>query len=156
MKVESVKVDTAALRTGIVSRLYGAARERQGIVVWAHGDSELLLRPERTTLTLGAGWLVVAVEVESDQTGPQTLRLVFGLGREEQADGLRVATTLGVKDPSGLLSHWGPALQEAIWAGILDAIEAGSGTLDKARVWAVQGIAADDKTVNVRFATGGV
>lgn len=156
MKSESVKVDATTLRNSIATRLYGGARERQGVVVWAQGDSELLVRPDSTKLTLGGGWLVVAVDVESDQTGPQTLRLVFAFGREKEADGLRVATTLGVKDPSGLLSHWGPALQEAVWSGILDAIEAGSGTLDKRLVWAAQGIAADEKTVNIRFATGGV
>jgi hypothetical protein len=156
MRSETLGIEAEALRLSIVGRLYGDARERRGVAVWTDAGSELLLRPDRTSLLLGGGWMMVAIPVETDQTGAQTLRLVYALGTEKEADGLRVASTLDVKDPSGLLSHWGPQLQTAVWAGLLDAVEAAAAGLDKRQAWAAQGISADDKRVNVRFATGGV
>jgi len=155
MQVQTVRISNEDLQRGVAASLYGTSRVRQGAVVWSDGGSELAVYPSTCAVRLGAGWMVVAVDAETDQTGRVTLQLVFAIGKAGESDGLRVASALAVADPSGLLSHWGPDLLQGAWSGVLDAIESSSGALDAQKQWVPQGLSADDQNVAVRFATGG-
>lgn len=151
MQVESIAVTSDSVRNAIRGRLYGKAQSRGESVVWARGGSELLVFPNTAEVRIGAGWLVAKIEVQTDQTGRLPLHVVYALGRAGEGDGLRVASTLQVADPSGLLTHWGEALQEALWVGVLDAVESGAASLPRGAVWIPQGISADDKAITVTY-----
>lgn len=155
MQVQTVQVSGEVLERNIKASLYGSTRLRTGAVVWSEAGSEIVVMPETAAVRVGSGWVVVSLDVETDQTGRVKLQLVFAVGRAGDGDGLRVASTLAMADPSGLLSHWGTGLQEAIWSGVLDAIESTSATLDARKTWVPTGIFVDGANVSVRFATGG-
>lgn len=153
MNLQTVDVPADALLLAVRDRLYGTARLRKGPVRWAEGNREILVYPEETQLRLGAGWLIVTVVAAADQFPRAIGRLVFALGRAGEADGLRAAATLDLPDPDGLLAMWGAALQGAVWAGVMDAVESSTRTATRDDLrWGAVGLWADDKAIRVRLA----
>lgn len=113
------------LRTYVRSRLRNGASGARP-VVWQDGDRAVLVRTEGATLQLVDGWLVVEVPVRTEQTGDQTLRVVLALGRAGEGDGGRASGTAQCA-AVGLAVLWGEAALNAVWDGVLDAIEAVAG-----------------------------
>ncbi|MCA9698153.1 MAG: hypothetical protein KC431_11565 [Myxococcales bacterium] len=111
------------LLTAMQERLWAGDKARRGSVVWQDRGAEVVVYPASLRLRMDAGWLVSALELESDQTGRETLELVFNLGKANQGDGLTATTTLEGDDPSGLRTRWAEPVQAALWDGVLDAIE---------------------------------
>ena len=144
MPARQVLVPTANVATAVRSRLYGDARNRQGSVVWADRDAKVVVHAETSAVKIDAGWMMVEVDLECDQTGRQRVRLPFLFGKAAPHAGLRTITTLDAADPHGLLARWGELLRDAAWQGVLDAMEdVVEETTQGAGYWRIQGTHAE-------------
>jgi len=116
------------LATAISVRLAGAPADGSsapaslpsGPVIWVDNGDEVLVHLESTQTLIQNEILLVSVDLETDQTGRQTLVVAFSLGTGADGAGL-VAATDELPRGNGLLSaRWGPTLQSAVWATLLN------------------------------------
>ena len=124
--MEAVSVTIAALdvQARIRQRLAGLnplARR----AVWRSGSQAVLIYADRTQARLLRGWLVVGLELETDQTGRHQLELVYFLGAAEDGDGTGAAVRINAatRDAAMLAEVWGDDLQRVVWDAVLDAIQ---------------------------------
>jgi hypothetical protein len=101
------------LATAVSVRLAGApadgssppASSRLGPVIWVDKGDEVLVHLESIQVLIQNENVLVSVDLETDQTGRQTLVVAFSVGTG--ADGL-------------LAARWGLTLQSAVWATLLN------------------------------------
>ena len=74
MRASSLTVGAADVESRIRQRLIGVGTARH--VVWQAGDHAVLIRSDLVRARLLEGWLVVSIELETDQTGRRQLELV--------------------------------------------------------------------------------
>jgi hypothetical protein len=87
-------------------------------VVWVDRGDEVLVHLDSTTIAITDGCVLVAIDLESDQTGRTPLVTSFALGTSAAA-GLVVATDEFPRGNATLAARWGPAVQAAAWAALL-------------------------------------
>ncbi len=108
-------------RSALLAQLSpSAAGAAPAPVMWVDGGDEVLVHLESVQVKmLDGGVLIVAVDLESDQTGRTPLVMRLALANSGQAAGL-VATTDAFPTGNGLLAaRWGTVLQNAVWAALL-------------------------------------
>jgi hypothetical protein len=125
MRARSLTIAPADVQARIRQRLIGVGTTARH-VVWQSGEQAVLIRSERVHARLIEGWLVVAIELETDQTGRQKLELVYRLGTPESGGGTGAAVKINAATPeaTALAEVWGSDLQRVVWDAVLDAIEA--------------------------------
>ncbi|NVB40587.1 hypothetical protein G6O69_22290 [Pseudenhygromyxa sp. WMMC2535] len=116
-------ISPATLQKSMQTRLWAGGR-RGTNVVWQDRGSSVAVYPSSLRLRVEAGFVVAAVDLETDQTGREAVEMVFFLGRSDRGDGLVATTTMDGDDPSGLRTRWGEALRAALWDGVLDLVDA--------------------------------
>ena len=120
----SLSIGSADVQARVRQRLTGlnpAARR----VVWRSATQAVLIYVDRIQARLLRGWLVVGLELETDQTGRQSLELVYCLGSRQDGDGTGAAVRINAptRDGAMLAEVWGDDLQRVIWDAVLDAIQ---------------------------------
>ena len=79
MRARSLTISAADVESRIRQRLIGVGNTARH-VVWQTGDHAVLLRSDRVRARLLEGWLMVSIELQTDQTGRRQLELVYRLG----------------------------------------------------------------------------
>ena len=94
-------------------------------VVWRSAAHAVLIYTDRVQARLLRGWLIVGLELESDQTGRQPIELVFFLGSPQDGDGTSAAVRINAasREAAMLAEAWGDDLQRVIWDAVLDAVQ---------------------------------
>jgi hypothetical protein len=124
--MESVSLTIAApdVQARIRQRLSGLNPTARR-VVWRSATHAVFIYADRTQARLLRGWLVVGLELETDQTGRQPLELVFFLGNAQDGDGTGAAVRINAstREAAMLAEVWGDDLQRVVWDAVLDAIQ---------------------------------
>ena len=124
--MESVSLTVAAIdvQTRIRQRLLGLNPTARR-VVWRSATHAVFIYVDRTIARMLRGWLVVGLELETDQTGRHPLELVFFLGAAGDGDGTGAAVRINAstREAAMLAEVWGDDLQRVIWDAVLDAIQ---------------------------------
>jgi len=111
---------TAATTTAGRSARRAAAPPVGARVVWVDGGDEVVVHLDSVKAQIASGSLLVAVDLEADQTGRQTLVVALALGGADDPAGL-VAVTDDLPRGNGLLAaRWGGPLQAAVWGALVD------------------------------------
>lgn len=124
MESNAYTVTAADLAARIRQRLVGVtSTARQAI--WQSGGHSVLLHAERLQARLLDGWLLVGLELETEQTGRALLEFVFHLGAARDGDGLTAAVRINAatRQATQLAELWGDDLQRVIWDAVLDTIQ---------------------------------
>jgi hypothetical protein len=106
-----------------------AVRLRNGAsssdVVWQIDGRSLLVHTASLAVRALDGWLLINLDVETDQTKKQTLQFVFYLGKRSDLGTLNAACTINAPsvEAGQLADGWGRDLQRVLWDGVLDAVE---------------------------------
>ncbi|MFZ5890551.1 MAG: hypothetical protein ACOY0T_05730 [Myxococcota bacterium] len=88
-------------------------------VVWVdHGD-EVIVHLDSLKATTSAGVLLVAVDLESDETGRATLVVPFAPGNSGD-DEMTLVTEQLPRGHAALAARWGHILQDALFAALQD------------------------------------
>jgi hypothetical protein len=93
-------------------------------VIWYDHDGEVLVDLGRTLVRLLPGVVLVALMMETDQTGIGQVVVPLSVGTPEQPAGLLVATETKPRGPVALVDRWGEAAVAATWGALLQAAHA--------------------------------
>lgn len=94
-------------------------------VVWRHKGESALLHTDALQGKLLDGWIVCELPMQTDQTGPQTLQVVYYVGTAGEADGLQAAGAVNAPNAEAarLADAFGAPLQRVLWDAVLDCLE---------------------------------
>jgi hypothetical protein len=120
------RITPATLVPLLVTRIAGtpaSAESQEGsgtrAVVWVdHGD-EVVVHLESLKATTAAGALLIAVDLETDETGRATLVVPFAPGNNAD-DELTLVTEQLPRGNADLAARWGHILQEALFSALQD------------------------------------
>lgn len=88
-------------------------------VVWVEGGDEVVVHLDSLRVQVLDRILLASLDLETDQTGRQTLAVPFALASEGGPGGLVAVTEETPRGDAALVARWGHTVQEAIWAGVL-------------------------------------
>jgi hypothetical protein len=94
-------------------------------VVWQHRGERILLHTEGLQAEVLDGWIVCDLPVQTDQTGRQSLQLVYYVGTSTEADGLQAAATVNAPsaEAARLADAFGAQIERVLWDAVLDCLE---------------------------------
>jgi hypothetical protein len=122
-----LSIPAAELGKRIRDRIRGNAAANVTKYVWQGDSQRVLIHGDSLVVRLLESWLVLNLDLQTDQTGRQTLQFVFFLGKPGDGDGVQAACTVNAPTVAGgqLAAAWGAELQRVIWDAVLDTLEAG-------------------------------
>src|ERR1700694_2555678 len=119
-------VNEAELAAELAARLPGTSANGSQLIdvspakiIWVERGDEVVLHLDSVQVRLLPGSLLVAVDLETNQTGRATLVAIFALGGPGDPAGLTAVTDDLPKGLGTLTARWGKTLQAAIWASLL-------------------------------------
>ncbi len=113
-EVFTLTLDVKELTTAIKRELLPDVSE-EGAVIWADGDSEVIVEVERLRLALKPGLIVIELTMTEDDMGEATLVFPFRVG-EEPADAILLAITEDQPRGNPVFSNrWGVISQSLLW-----------------------------------------
>jgi len=122
------RLDEAALGAAIARRLGSpdalpSGFAAPGPVVWIDGADEVVVHLPSLRVALRDRLVAVSVDLESDQTGRETLVMPFAVGGPRDPAGL-IATAEALPRGDGLLvGRWGRIVQDAVWSALLAVVD---------------------------------
>lgn len=127
--------DEAALQDGL-SRLLASSQDSEPAVIWVKEGDEVVVWLDSLSVALEPGMVRVRVDLESDQTGRAAQDVVIALAEPSSPPSLLAVSDETARGDARLAARWGRALQDAVWAGLLElagedaaGIAAGDGSL---------------------------
>lgn len=120
-----LSIPATDLEQRLKERLRGDPPSAATQVVWQRDSDSVLVNTDTLTVRLLDAWLLCNLDLQTDQTGPQTLQFVYFLGKVGEGDGLQAACTINAPTPGAaqIAAAWGNDLQRVLWDAVLDAIE---------------------------------
>jgi hypothetical protein len=89
-------------------------------VVWAHGDSELLVHTGEIALACDTGQVTVSLAVSCDQVPePARVDVPFAVGTEEAPSGLVMSTLRQPAGPAVIVDGWAEAIVAFTWEALV-------------------------------------
>ncbi len=89
-------------------------------MIWQDGDGEVLVHLDQTMVEMFPGLILVALTLETDETGPGQLVVPFAVGSPGSPAGLLAVTEQQPRGPVQLVDRWGQAATAAAWLALLD------------------------------------
>jgi hypothetical protein len=100
-------------------------------VVWADGEHELLVYPDRVRVLFRAGLVLTGITVYTEQTGTAEITVPFAVGSKSAPAGLMIVTEPVPRGPAIVVERWGDQLIAAAWQALVylaGGIAAAAGT----------------------------
>jgi hypothetical protein len=106
-------------------------------VVWTDVGEEVLVHLDSLAIEVGPGLIVASLDLESDQTGRETMRVPFAVGESREKGGMIALTEDLPTGHRGLAARWGSSLQAVLWEGVLAEARARAGMAGgvPGRIW---------------------
>lgn len=89
-------------------------------VIWRDADGEVLVHLDQTKVVMFPGLVLVALTLETDQTGQGQLVVPFAVGSPASPAGLLAVTEQRPRGPAQLVDRWGDSATAAAWLALLD------------------------------------
>jgi len=100
-------------------------------IVWVHGDSELAINLAGLRAEFLDGLIQVLIPVRCDQTGTETIKIVFAVGTEDKPAGLFASSYRRPNGPSLIVDVWGESLVAFAWQCVLGMVTGIAGATGK-------------------------
>jgi hypothetical protein len=94
------------------------------VVVWFDHDGDVAVDIDKTEVALEQGVVLIAVALETVQTGAGQLVVPLVVGTTANAAGLMVMTESRPRGPVALVDRWGDCAVAVAWRGLIDAAHA--------------------------------
>ena len=124
-------IDAAHLQQLLAEHLAGSPAdgaephdERAHAVVWVDRGDEVIVHLDSVRTKLGNGIVLVGVDLETDQTGRQTLVVPFAASEPKQGGGLAMTVETLPRGHEALARRWGPTLIDAVFSAFQAIIAA--------------------------------
>lgn len=120
-----LSIPTADLTRRLKERLRGDPPNASQRVVWHRDAESILVYADSLNARLLDGWLLCNLNLETTQTGLQTLQFVYFLGKDGEGAGIQASCTINAPTTGAaqIAAAWGADLQRVLWDAVLDAIE---------------------------------
>ena len=89
-------------------------------VIWQDADGEVLVHLDQTKVVMFSGLILVALTLETDETGKGQLIVPFAVGSPASPAGLLAVTEQRPRGPEQLVDRWGESAIAAAWLALLD------------------------------------
>jgi|GEM_PF-4526922 len=157
MTAFEISLSTTELGKRCSERLRNGAASTD--VVWQDGSRRLLVHTASVVARSVDGWLLINLDVESDQTKRCTLQFIFYMGKRDEGNGVAAAATINAATAATtqLADGWGRDLQRVLWDGVLDGIEASLASVaaqSGLQPMMLQGFFSDSKSMIVSVLVG--
>jgi hypothetical protein len=122
---------TAFAATALAATAPAPSTAPAGAVVWADGEHELLVYPDRVRVVFRHGFVLAGITVFTEQTGTVEVSVPFAVGTTSEPAGLMIATEPVPRGPALLAERWGDQLIAAAWQALVHltgGIAAAAGT----------------------------
>jgi hypothetical protein len=120
------KLDEPALACAIAQRIAGTPadgtappEQPPARIIWVEQGDEVLVHLDSIRTRVLDRLLLVALDLEADETGRATLVVPLALGNAADPAGLVAVTDDYPRGNGVLASRWGDALQAAVWSSVL-------------------------------------
>jgi hypothetical protein len=125
MSAQRLSIPAADVTRRLRERLRGDPPATSPRVVWQRDGTSVLVNTDSLTARFLDGWLLCNLDLQTDQTGRQTLQFVYFVGRRDEGDGVQAACTINAPTAGAaqIAAAWGADLQRVLWDAVLDAIE---------------------------------
>jgi hypothetical protein len=131
------RMDEVAMAVAIARRLAPpASLPTKGFgfpaaIVWTDAGDDICLYLDSLRVVLRSGLIVVAIDLECDQTGREALVMPFSVAASRDQAGL-LAVTESLPRGNGLLvGRWGRLVQDAVWSALLRIVQEYASRLNK-------------------------
>ena len=106
-------------------RLRGDPPSASPRVIWQRDNESVFVNTDTLNVRLLDGWLLCNLDLQTDQTGRQTLQFIYFLGTEGEGEGPHAACIINAPSigAAQIAAAWGTDLQRVLWDAVLDAIE---------------------------------
>jgi hypothetical protein len=118
------RLTPTSLARSLSDALTGPTHKRAAEVIWEDRGSQILLYVGKLQVRLADGVLVVAVDVETTESGRTTLIVRYVFGSATGAAGLVASSDAVVHGDPLVAARWGSLLRDVIWAAIVRLSEA--------------------------------
>jgi hypothetical protein len=98
--------------------------ERQRTVLWRDFGDETLVHLDSVVVRMIKRFVLVSVDLETEQTGRAALIVTLAFGSTQDGAGLIAATDEAPRGHPLLAARWGRVLQETVWSALLDLARA--------------------------------
>jgi hypothetical protein len=88
-------------------------------VVWADGEHELLVYPDRVRVLFQDGFVLTGITVHTEQTGTVEVSVPFAVGTASAPAGLMIATEPVPRGPAIVVERWGDQLIAVAWQALI-------------------------------------
>ncbi len=95
-------------------------RNSTPLVVWTHGDSELLIHSDKTSIDLSSGVVTISITVECEEHGRVAIPVPIGVGTKQRPSGLVMSTFDDLEGPAELVAAWSDAIIAFAWEALLE------------------------------------
>lgn len=94
-------------------------------IVWQENGDSVLLHIDSLKARFTGGWLLCALDLESDQSDRQNVQFLYYLGGDASS-GTNAAAVVNapIAAAAPVAERWGTAVQRVIWDAVLDALDA--------------------------------
>jgi hypothetical protein len=122
--VSPIEIKQTSVRT-LTAAALGAAYVPVGDtspnrVIWQDHDGEVLVHLDQTQVVMFPGVVLVALTLESDETGVGQIIVPFAVGSPDSPAGLIAVTEPNPRGPQALVDRWGQSAIAASWQALLD------------------------------------
>jgi hypothetical protein len=124
--------DPVPIEEGNLERLVRAALIRKKgaeRILWRNRGGEVLVHLDRTRLRVMDGFLLVALTLETAETGPQELTVPFALGTEKRLSGMLAVSERRPRGHLALVETWGEGVIATAWRAVLEVADVVSALL---------------------------
>jgi hypothetical protein len=119
--IEITQTSVQTLTTAALGAAYVPAGDTPPTqVIWQDHDGEVLVHVDQTQVVMFPGLVLVALALESDETGAGQVIVPFAVGSPEIPAGLVAVTEPNPRGPQTLVDRWGQSAIAAAWQALLD------------------------------------
>ncbi|MDH5545467.1 MAG: hypothetical protein OEZ43_07740 [Gammaproteobacteria bacterium] len=116
--------DAQRIVDSVVRFVLDLPRNSTPLVVWTHGDSELLLHSDKTRIDLSSGIVTITATVECDQSGVVEIPIPLGVGSSSSPSGLLMSAFNELQGPRAIVDIWTDSLTAFAWETLLETAKA--------------------------------
>ncbi len=110
MSAQRLSIPAADVSRRLRERLRGDPPATSTRVVWQRDGASVLVNTDSLTARFLDGWLLCNLDLQTDQSGRQTLQFVYFLGRRDEGDGVQAACTINAPTAGAaqIAAAWAP------------------------------------------------
>lgn len=112
--------DAQKVLNQVVRLVLDLPRNATPLVVWSHGDSELLVHSDQTRIACSSGVVTILIAVACDQHHLVKIPVPIGVGTQKSVSGLVMSSFQDLEGPEEIVATWSDAIIAFAWESLIE------------------------------------